>query len=263
MPPLLPPVAVHWLRGPGGGPTPYGAALRLQKRLAEARVRAAVDGRSDTDPLRSGLNILLMLEHAPVYTSGRRQRVKTDSEAALSSSESESADLGAQLRRNTGAEYYELGVRSYVHALESALIVTCARFGVAAGRSEHTGVWVGGGQRKIAALGVQVSRNVTTHGLALNCDVDLAWFAHITACGLPDKETTSLSAELQRQQGRHGSTTAAASVSPEEAAPVLTEALRDEFGAAAAPALAEAAPELARWVDGFLAREAGGEVSAP
>ena len=69
------------------------------------------------------------------------------------------------------------GSRWFVNALEETMIRTCADFGVVAGRSEHTGVWVG--SRKIGAIGIQVSRGVTWHGFALNCTTDLSWFRHI------------------------------------------------------------------------------------
>ena len=73
----------------------------------------------------------------------------------------------------------------YIDRLEQSLIDCCAEFGVAAARCEHTGVWVG--ERKVAAIGVQVSHGITWHGFALNCDVDLAWFDHIVPCGIPDR----------------------------------------------------------------------------
>ena len=57
------------------------------------------------------------------------------------------------------------------------MIRTCAEFGVVAERSEHTGVWVG--DRKIGAIGLQVSKGVTWHGFAINCNTDLTWFSHI------------------------------------------------------------------------------------
>lgn len=64
-----------------------------------------------------------------------------------------------------------------MHTLEETMIRTCAEFGVVAERSEHTGVWVG--DRKIGAIGLQVSKGVTWHGFAINCNTDLTWFSHI------------------------------------------------------------------------------------
>ncbi|XP_037072163.1 putative lipoyltransferase 2, mitochondrial [Pollicipes pollicipes] len=86
----------------------------------------------------------------------------------------------------------------YVHLLEEVVIEACGRMGVAAGTSPHTGVWVG--DNKICAMGVHFTRRVlTSHGLALNCCVDLDWFRHIVPCGIEDKFVTSLTAELGRR----------------------------------------------------------------
>jgi lipoyl(octanoyl) transferase len=89
-----------------------------------------------------------------------------------------------------------LDLRRYVRTLEAAIIATAARFDVAAHRIDGlTGVWVGD-QRKLAAIGVRVRRGVTTHGLALNVNTELHWFAEMVPCGIPDKEVTSLAREL-------------------------------------------------------------------
>jgi lipoate-protein ligase B len=78
-----------------------------------------------------------------------------------------------------------------VRTLEAALIQALARFGIDAGRSERNhGVWVG--DAKIAAIGVRVSRGVTTHGVALNVNTDLSYFRHIIPCGLPGVGVTSM-----------------------------------------------------------------------
>jgi lipoyl(octanoyl) transferase len=94
-------------------------------------------------------------------------------------------------------------VVDYVRRLEEALIRTCAVFGLSTGRvAGRSGVWLAadgtGPERKIAALGVRVSRKVTMHGFALNCDVDLGWYDKIVPCGIADAGVTSLSAELGR-----------------------------------------------------------------
>ena len=94
-------------------------------------------------------------------------------------------------------------------------IDTCAHFGLEAGRSPHTGVWIQ--DRKICAMGVRNSGYVTSHGLALNCNVDLKWFEEIVPCGIKDKGVTSLTNELARD------------VSVEEVIPVLIKKFEENF----------------------------------
>ena len=89
-----------------------------------------------------------------------------------------------------------LELRRYARSLEAAIIETADAFGVVAHRIDRlTGVWVDG-HRKLAAIGVRVRRGVTTHGLALNVNTDLSWFAEMIPCGIADKEVTSLAREL-------------------------------------------------------------------
>ena len=89
-----------------------------------------------------------------------------------------------------------LDLRRYVRSLEEAVIATAAAFGVEAHLEPGLiGVWVEG-LRKLAAIGVRVRRGVTTHGLALNVNTDLRWFAEMIPCGIADREVTSLAAEL-------------------------------------------------------------------
>ena len=85
-----------------------------------------------------------------------------------------------------------------MNALEEATIRTCSGYGLVAGRSKHAGVWLG--KQKVCAVGVHTARSVTTHGLALNCCTDLAWFRNITPCGIDDPElgVTSLTEALGR-----------------------------------------------------------------
>jgi len=187
------------------GLLPYSAGLAAQQASLSAH-QTALCARSPAP------HQLLLLEHTPVYTVGRRQR---------------DCDVGEERRlRALGAEFHrtsrgglitfhgpgqlvvypmlnlaQLGVsgpRRYVHLLEEAIIEVCARLGVTAGTSPHTGVWVG--DNKICAMGVHFTRRVlTSHGLALNCCVDLDWFRQIVPCGIADKFVTSLSQQL----GRH------------------------------------------------------------
>jgi lipoyl(octanoyl) transferase len=94
-------------------------------------------------------------------------------------------------------------VVDYVRRVEEALIGVCSDFGVATARVPgRSGVWLRADgirpERKVAALGIRVSRGVTMHGFALNCDVDLAWYDRFVPCGIPDAGVTSLSSELGR-----------------------------------------------------------------
>ena len=175
-------LAASWL-----GRVGYLDGWRLQEAVA-TRVRSGGDER------------VLLLEHDPVYTIGRRGTLDH-----LLVSNDELRDAGASVYRVdrggdityhgpgqlVGYPVVRLGERAdlvrYVRGLEEALIAVLASFGVAA-RSEHgkTGVWVDlrdGRPAKIAAIGVRVSRAVTTHGFALNVSTDIAAFARMIPCG--------------------------------------------------------------------------------
>lgn len=91
---------------------------------------------------------------------------------------------------------YYVGMKWYVNQLEETIIQLCSKFHLDANRSPHTGVWIG--DDKICAMGVSNSRFVTSHGLAINCNVDLNWFGHIVPCGIEGKGVTSLSQQLKR-----------------------------------------------------------------
>ncbi len=95
-------------------------------------------------------------------------------------------------------------VVDYVRRVEEALIQVCADLGVTTARVPgRSGVWLRaddrGPERKVAALGIRVSRGVTMHGFALNCDVDLAWYDRFVPCGIADAGVTTLSQELGRR----------------------------------------------------------------
>ena len=201
------------------GLVPYGEAWELQRRLhgdvAEGR-------RPDT---------LLLLEHPHVYTLGRRGReedILIDGDALRSLGvETHHTDRGGEVTYHGPGQlvgYPILNLRrwgggplKYVRSLERVLIETLAEFGVHAESEGHpTGVWVG--DRKIAAIGVKVSRRVTTHGFALNICPDLSYFDHIVPCGMPDAGVTSLSVELGR------------TVAVNDVVPVLVERFGAVFG---------------------------------
>ena len=111
-------------------------------------------------------------------------------------------------------------VVDYVRRVEEALIGVCADLGVTTARVPgRSGVWLRaddrGPERKVAALGIRVSRGVTMHGFALNCDVDLGWYDRFVPCGIADAGVTSLSRELGRD------------VTVAEVLPVVEQHLRD------------------------------------
>ena len=87
---------------------------------------------------------------------------------------------------------------AYLRALEEVIIQTCADYGLATERNpKYTGVWIG--ERKIAAIGIKVSRWITMHGFAFNVNTDLSYFGGIIPCGIKDKDVTSLQKELGRK----------------------------------------------------------------
>lgn len=156
-----------------------------------------------------GLNTLLLVEHDPVYTVGIRTKGYDEAE------EKRLKSLGAEFfRTNRGGlitfhgpgqlvaypilnlTHFKPSMRWYICTLEKTIINACRQFGIQARTTEHTGVWVE--NRKIAAIGVHGRRYITTHGVSLNCDTDLAWFKHILPCGIEDKDVTSLTRELSK-----------------------------------------------------------------
>jgi lipoyl(octanoyl) transferase len=170
----------------------YGAALELQQRLVGERKQGLIADQ------------LLLLEHPHVITLGRNGHM-------------ENLLAGDEVLRRAGISFYPTDrggdvtyhgpgqlvgypivdlrewsrdVGAYVRALEQAIIDTLADFGIAAGRvPKLTGVWVG--DQKIAAIGVHISRWVTSHGFALNVTTDLSYFQYIVPCGLT-KPVTSM-----------------------------------------------------------------------
>jgi len=181
--------------GFGAAAVPYLGAWDLQRRLHERR---AGDEIPDT---------CLLLEHEPVYTAGKRtsplDRPLTDPGIPVID-----VDRGGKITWHGPGQLVgypivklaePIDVIAYVRALEEALMRCCADVGVATTRVEgRSGVWItepGKQDRKVAAIGIRVSRGVTMHGFELNCDCDLGWFGKIVPCGISDAGVTSLSAE--------------------------------------------------------------------
>lgn len=152
---------------------------------------------------------VLLCEHAAVYTAGRRT---TAADRPLDGTPVVDVDRGGKVTWHGPGQLVgypivrlrdPIDVVAYVRALESALLAVCAAVGLEAVRIEgRSGVWFPADgarrDRKVAAIGVRVARGVTMHGFALNCTPDLAEFARIVPCGLPDADVTSLSAETGR-----------------------------------------------------------------
>lgn len=181
------------------GRVPYGRGLEIQERLVAERQKGAIGDQ------------LLLLEHEPVFTLGRNARA-------------ENVLRPAELLRQRGFDVHETGrggdvtyhgpgqvvgypildlspdrrdVHRYVRDLEEVMIRTCASYAIEAGRiAGLTGTWVG--SSKIGAIGVRISRWVTSHGFAFNVSTDLAAFDLIVPCGIRDKGVTSLERLLGR-----------------------------------------------------------------
>lgn len=183
--------------GFGQDAVPYLEAWDRQRALLEARADGQIP---DT---------VLLLEHPPVYTAGKRTE---DWERPMDGTAVIDTDRGGRMTWHgpgqlVGYPIIQLpdpvDVVAYVRRLEAMLIAVCAAFGVPAGRVERrSGVWIAaderGPARKIAAIGIRVSRGITMHGFAINCEPDMSWFDRIVPCGIADAGVTSLALELGR-----------------------------------------------------------------
>jgi lipoyl(octanoyl) transferase len=157
----------------------------------------------------SAPDTLLLLEHPPVYTAGKRT---LPHERPFDGTPVIDVDRGGKITWHGPGQLVgypivrlpdPVDVVAHVRRLESALIDVCAGVGLPTERVEgRSGVWVRaderGPDRKVAAIGVRVSRGVTMHGFALNCDPDMAAFANMIPCGIVDAGATSLTTELGR-----------------------------------------------------------------
>ena len=184
------------------GLVPYEEALALQRRLEAAR-------QADRVP-----DVLLLLEHPPVYTKGRRtQRGELgmgEDWYRMQGIEICETDRGGAVTYHGPGQLvgypivslkpYGDNVHEYVRRLERLMIDSVAAYGIDAEVIDGlTGVWVGGGPpegRKIGSIGVHVSRGVTTHGFAVNVNNDLQPFEWVVPCGIEGVRMTSLCREL-------------------------------------------------------------------
>jgi len=177
----------------------YSEALELQTSLVEQRKQGLIPDQ------------LLLLEHPHVITLG--VRTGSDRSHVLASDAALAADGVALFETGRGGDvtYHGPGqlvgypiidlkpdrcdVHKYVRDLEETLIRAVAEFGISAGRIKGlTGIWTGapGSEAKLAAIGVRISRWVTSHGFALNVSTDLTRFGLIVPCGISDKGVTSI-----------------------------------------------------------------------
>jgi lipoyl(octanoyl) transferase len=195
------------------GTVDYATGQRLQQRLVELRKDAKI---GDT---------LLLLEHSPVITLGRNAKaaniIASREELAQRGVEVFECDRGGDVTfhgpgqliaypvfdlrgmTSTDGKRKTLGAIEYVRRLEEVLIRSCADFKIPTQRvAGLTGVWTSeGGEAKIAALGVHISRAVTSHGIALNVNTNLEYFNLIVPCGIAAKPVTSIAKELGRELG--------------------------------------------------------------
>ncbi len=179
------------------GVEPYGPMQELQNRLAERRQQGLIG------------DLLLLLEHTPVITLGRRadpSHILAPPEVlAREGIEVQQTERGGDVTYHGPGQLvgypilhlpsYNLGASDYMHRLEEVIMRALADFGLATHRREGIiGVWVG--ENKIAALGVRIKRGVTLHGFALNVNPDMRHWSFIIPCGITDGWVTSLAQEL-------------------------------------------------------------------
>jgi len=195
----------------------YQRAWDLQRNLHAQRVDDRIDDR------------VLILEHRSVYTAGRRT---DDADRPFDATPVVEVDRGGKLTWHGPGQLVaypicklpdRVYVVDFVRRLEEALIRVCRDLGLVTGRVKgRSGVWVAADvsrpERKVAALGVRVSRGVTMHGVALNCDNEMSGFEAIVPCGIAAAGVTTLSAELGRD------------VSVAEVVPLVERQLGDLLG---------------------------------
>ncbi|KQS97029.1 lipoyl(octanoyl) transferase LipB [Cellulomonas sp. Leaf395] len=177
---------------------PYEPTWQLQREvLAEV-----ADGTRE--------DVVLLCEHEDVYTAGKRT---ASWDRPVDGTPVTDVDRGGRITWHGPGQLVgypivklatPIDVVRYVRALEEALIRTCADLGLTAIRVDgRSGVWLAADdtrrERKVAAIGVRVSRGVTMHGFALNCEPDLTAFDRIVPCGIEDADVTSLSVETGRR----------------------------------------------------------------
>lgn len=183
----------------------YREAWDLQRRLQAQLIEQKLNHRKDPSLGKPITDTLLFVEHPHVYTLGKSgdaaHLLKGLSELRQIDAEFIENDRGGDITYHgpgqvVGYPILDLDrhftdVHKYLRYLEEVIIMTCADFGVKAGRIDGlTGVWVD--DQKVCAMGIRCSRWVTMHGFALNVAADLTYFDHIVPCGIRDKKVTGL-----------------------------------------------------------------------
>jgi|SRR5690606_11854244 len=178
----------------------YKEAWDLQKFLFDKRVKNEIS------------DVLLLLEHNHTYTLGKvaeRSNLISNQEFLKKNNISVyDIDRGGDITYHgpgqivgypiINLEQWQKDTHKYLRALEEVIIKTCIYYGLNPRRdSKYTGVWIG--DKKIAAIGIKVSRWVTMHGFAFNVNTDLNMFKGIIPCGIADKDVTALKQELNRE----------------------------------------------------------------
>ncbi|KAJ9082787.1 hypothetical protein DSO57_1001316 [Entomophthora muscae] len=236
----------------------YKKALEIQDKIQALRKPQSI--LSSTDELERKVDLtfdtdlLLLLQHPPTYTEGRRHKIldpiKESQLRALGAEYFNSLRGGQTTFHGPGQlvgypiinlKNNKISVKCYVSYLEKFLIDVCAHYGISAGTTNDTGVWVG--DNKIAALGVLVRQYITTHGFSLNCTTDLSWFDHIVPCGLVDKGVTSLLQELKSDRQIH----------VDDVIPIVTQLFAKQFDFSPPKLLSVANPKLDSLIGIWLA----------
>jgi lipoyl(octanoyl) transferase len=188
--------------GLGANAVDYRTAWDRQRALHAAVVEGS---RPDT---------VWLLEHPPVFTCGKRTD-EHEKPVDAGGADVIDVDRGGKITFHGPGQLVgypvvrlpdHVKVVDYVRRVEEALIRACGDLGVTTARIPgRSGVWLRaddrGPERKVAALGIRVSRGVTMHGFSLNADVDLGWYDRFVPCGIADAGVTSLSRELDRHVG--------------------------------------------------------------
>ncbi len=176
----------------------YKEAWDLQKETFELRVKNKIP------------DVIYLLEHPNTYTLGKTADHKNlvGSQGYLTSNKISVYDIdrGGDITYHGPGQIvgypiinltdWKQDTHKYLRALEETIIRTCAEYGISGGREpKYTGVWVE--DRKIAAIGIKVSRWITMHGFAFNINTDLSFFSGIIPCGISDKDVTSIKREIK------------------------------------------------------------------